>query len=310
MKIRKEQSGNIFPIMLKERTMMKKLKRVIVGIDIFAKSNYVLKRALLIAKENQAELFIIHAVHIPWFSVPSYFGSKELTVDTKGIIKKIERKIKALNKDAKVPYSIVVKEGSADEILLYESKLLKADMLILGANRKGKKNFLGTTAEKVAHQSHLPVLIVKNNVKDTYQNILAATDFQEQSKQSILLAKNIFKDAKIKVVHAYEAFYATGMYTADSYTLEGLDLQQYNKAVRTSAQNDLKKFIKDLDIKKGGIIDGEFNSKEALLKYINKGSFDLVVIGSRGTAGFKALLGSVASSILRESSTDVLVYVP
>ena len=92
--------------------------------------------------------------------------------------------------------------------------------------------------------------------------------------------------------------------------MEGLDLQQYSKDVRTSAQNDLKKFIKDLDIKKGGIIDGEFNNKEAMIKYINKGSFDLVVIGSRGTTGFKALLGSVASSILRGASTDVLVYVP
>ena len=289
---------------------MKKLKRIIVGIDIFAKSNNVLKRAFMLAKENRAELFIVHAVQTPWLSIPSYFGGKEIAVDTKGIEKKIEKKIKALQKDSKVPYSILVKEGSADEILLYESKLLKADMLMLEGNGKGKKNFLGTTAEKVAHQSHLPVLVVKNSVKEPYQNILAPTDFNIQSKQSILFAKNIFTDAKIKAIHTYEAFYASGIYTADSYTLEGLDLQQYNKAIRTSAQNDLKKFIKDLDIKKGGIIDGEFNNKEAMLKYINNGSFDLVVIGSRGTAGFKALLGSVASSILRGSSTDVLVYVP
>ena len=289
---------------------MKKLKRIIVGIDIFAKSNSVLKRALMIARENKAELFIVHAVQTPWLSIPSYFGGKEISVDIEGIKKKIEKKIKALNKKAKVPYTILVKEGGADDILRYESKLLKADMIIIGANTKSKKNFLGTTAEKIAHQSHLPVLIVKNSVKDPYQNILAPTDFNIQSKQSILFAKNIFTDAKIKAIHTYEAFYASGIYTADSYTLEGLDLQQYNKAVRISAQNDLKKFIKDLDIKKGGIIDGEFNNNEALLKYINKGLFDLVVIGSRGTTGFKALLGSVASSILRESSTDVLVYVP
>ncbi len=68
--------------------------------------------------------------------------------------------------------------------------------------------------------------------------------------------------------------------------------------------------MKDLSIKKGGIIDGELNTGEAVLKYINRGSYDLVVIGSRGTSGFKALLGSMASSILRGSSTDVLVYVP
>jgi len=289
---------------------MKKLKRIIVGIDIFAKSNNVLKRALMVAKENKAELFIVYAVQTPWFSVPSYFGSKEITIDTKGITKKIEKKVKALNRDDKVPYSILVREGDADDILLYEAKLLKADMIVIGANTKGKKNFLGTTAEKVAHQSHLPVLIVKNSVKNPYQNIVAPTDFQTQSKQSVLFAKNIFPAVKIKAVHAYEAFYAVGIYTAGSYTLESLDIEQYDEAAKATAENNLKEFMQDVDIGKGKVIDGELNSKEALLNYINKGSYDLVVIGSRSTSGFKVLLGSVASSILREAPTDVLVYVP
>ena len=290
---------------------MEKLKRMIVGLDIFAKSNNVLKRAMMVAKENKAELFIVHAVETPWFSVPSYFSGKEVTVDIKGITKKIEKKTKAVNRDYKVPYSVIVREGNADDILLYESKLLKVDMVVIGANKKSKKKFLGTTAQKVANQSHLPVLIVKNRVKAPYKNIVAPTDFQIQSKQSILFAKNIFPAIKIKAVHTYEAFYAAGIYTADSYTLEGLDIQAYNKAAKVSAQSNLKKFMKDLSIKKGEIIDGEFNSKEILLKYINKGSYDLVVIGSRGTSGFfKALLGSVAASILRETSTDVLIYVP
>jgi len=289
---------------------MKKLKRIIVGIDIFEKSNNVLKRALMIAKQNKAELFIVYAVQTPLFSVPSYFGGKELTVDIKGITKKIEKKIKALNRDDKVPYSIVVKEGDADDILLYESKLLKVDMIVIGAHTKSKKNFLGATAEKVAHQSHLPVLIVKNSVKDPYQNIVAPTDFQTQSKQSILFAKNIFPAAKVKAVNAYEAFYAVGIYTAGSYTLESLDIVQYNEAAKASAENNLKEFIQDVDIGKGKVIDRELNSREVLLQYIKKGSYDLVVVGSRGTAGFKALLGSMASSILRETSTDILIYVP
>ena len=290
---------------------MEKLKRMIVGLDIFAKSNNVLKRAMMVAKENKAELFIVHAVETPWFSAPSYFGGKELTVDIKGITKKIEKKIKALNRDDKVHYSTIVREGDAADILRYESKLLKADMIVIGANTKGKKKLLGATAEKVAHHSHLPILIVKNSVKGTYQNMVAPTDFQAQSRQSILFAKKLFPAAKVNAVNIYEAFYATGMYTADSYTLEGLDIQQYNKFAKAGAQNSLKKFMKDLSIKKGKIIDGELNSKDTLTKYINKSSYDLVVVGSRATSGFfDALLGSVATSILRETSTDVLIYVP
>ena len=284
---------------------MKKLKRIIVGIDIFAESNNVLKRALMVAKRNKAELFLIHAVQTPWFSVPSYFGSKEISVDIEGITKKIEKKIKVLNKEYKVPYSILVREGEADNILRYEAKLLKADMIIIGANTKSKKKFLGTTAEKVAHQSHLPVLIVKNSAKAPYKNIVASTDFQAQSKQSILFAKNIFPAAKINAVYSTEVIYVEG-----PYTVVGRDFVQYNEMAKASAKKDLKDLMKDLSIEKGKIIDEGANSKEVLLKYINKGSYDLIVVGSRGTTGFKALLGSMASSILRETSTDVLVYVP
>ncbi|RRS31723.1 MAG: hypothetical protein P794_03435 [Epsilonproteobacteria bacterium (ex Lamellibrachia satsuma)] len=284
---------------------MKKIKRILVSIDIFAKANNVLKRALMVAKQNKAELFIIHAVQTPWFSVPSYFGSKEISVDIEGITKKIEKKMKALNRDDKVPYTVFVKEGKPSDIILYESKLLKVDMIVIGANTKGKKKYLGATAEEVAHQSHLPVLVVKNSAKDPYQKIVAPTDFQTQSKQSILFAKTIFPTAKINIVNCSEIIYVNGPYAA-----EGANFVKYNEVAKACTEKDLKNFMQEVSIKKGEIIDGKDNSKKVLLKYINKGSYDLVVVGSRGTTGFKALLGSMASFILRKTSTDVLVYVP
>jgi nucleotide-binding universal stress UspA family protein len=236
--------------------------------------------------------------------VPDFFGGKEIKIDIKGITKKIEKKVKRLNKDYKVPYYIMVREGDADDILLYESKLFKADMLVIGASTKSKKKYLGTTAEKVAHKSHLPMLVVKNSAKEQYKNIVAPTDMQTQSKQSILFAKNIFTTAKLNVVHVSGLPYMGGP------TLLSPNYEQYNKDAKEYAQKELESFMQDISIKKGKLIDGKADSKRALLSYINKGSYDLTVVGSRGTSGFKALIGSVASSILRETTTDVLVYVP
>ncbi len=286
---------------------MKKLKRIVVGLDVFEKSNGVLKRALALANEHKADLFVVHAVRTPWFAVPSYFGSKEIGIDKEGITKKIEKKIKALNKDSKVSCFIFVKEGNATDIILYESKLNHADMIVIGkhSRAKGRKGFVGTTAQKVTHQSHLPVLIVNNNVKGSYKNIIAPTDFGMHSKQSVLFAKNAFPKAKINIVHAFETIYMEG-----PYAVVGRDLSQYNDVAKSCAKNDLRDFMKAVSVKKGKVIDGEFYTKEALVKYIKEGSYDLVVVGSRGTAGFNALLGSVATYILRETSSDVLVYVP
>jgi len=284
---------------------MKKVKRILVGVDIYAKANNILRRAFMVAKENKAELFVVYAVHTPWLSIPSYFGSKAVNVDIKGTKKKIENKIKSLNINAKVPYTVLVKEGSANDILNYEAKLLNVDMIIIGANTSGKKNFLGSTAEKVAHQSHLPVLVVKNPVKDTYENIVAPTDFLTQSKQSIRYAKQLFPTAKIKPVHSSETIYIEG-----PYTMVGRDLTEFNEVAKACAEKDMKDMVKNLSIAKGKILDGEFNNKRTLIKFISRGKYDLTVVGSQGTAGFQALLGSMASSILRETPTDVLVYVP
>jgi len=292
--------------------IMKKLQRILVAIDVFANPDNVLKRAFMLAKENNAELYIVQAIEVPLFSVPDYFSPKKVTVNIKGIKDEIERKIKSLDITSNVPYYLFVKEGNPDDIILYESKLIKAEMIIIGAysKSKSKKNRFGTTAQKVAHQSHVPVLIVKNKVKKTYENIVAPTDFAMQSKQSILFGQNICTTAKISLVNAHESFYATGIYTAGAYTLENIDIEMYDKAAKTASQNNMKVLKKELGIKKGKVIDGELNVKEALHKYIDKGNYDLVILGSRGTSGAMAMLGSIAYTLLREVSTDILVYVP
>ena len=286
---------------------MKKLKRIVVGLDIIEKSNNVLKRALSIANEHKASLFIVHAVRTPWLEAPTYFGSKDISIDKEGITKTIEKKIKTLNREFNVPYFIFVKEGNADDIILYESKLNHADMIIIGGHSKskGRKGFLGTTAQKVANKSHLPVLIVKNSVKTSYKNIIAPTDFGMQSKQSVLFAKDIFPTSKVNIINAFETIYMEG-----PYAVVGRDLSQYNDVAKSCAKDDLKEFMEAVSVKKGKVIDGELYTKEALVNYIEDGSYDLVVMGSRGTSGFNALLGSVATYILRETSRDVLVYVP
>ncbi|NOR56795.1 MAG: hypothetical protein GQ531_11400 [Sulfurovum sp.] len=285
---------------------MKKIKRILVGIDVFDKSNTVLKRAFMLAKEHNAFLTIVHAVQVPWLSVPSYFSSDTLGVDVEGIKKKLEKKIKTSKVSPKVSYNIFIKEGNTDDIILYEAKQIKAELIIIGAHSKAKglKKLLGSTAQKIVNKSHLPLLVVKKSVKDQYHNILAATDFQGESNESVKYVKKLCPDTMISAVHSADTIYLGG-----PYAIEGLDVVEYNVVAKKYARKDLKDFMKEHAIKKGKVIDGGTNSKAALMKYIKKGPYDLVVVGSRNTSGLNGLLGSVASTVLKDSPMDVLVYV-
>jgi hypothetical protein len=122
-------------------------------------------------------------------------------------------------------------------------------MIIIGVHSKAKrgKGILGTAAQKVAHQSNLPVLIVKKSVKDSYQNILAPTDFEIQSKQSVLFVKNIFPKAKISVIHASETIYiegpysiAGGIYLFDNFSDANRYLDKHKKRLESFRYSNIR----------------------------------------------------------------------
>ncbi|WP_200762265.1 universal stress protein [Nitrosophilus alvini] len=285
---------------------MRALKRVLVGIDPFSDYEDILKRALMIAKSNGAVLYIVCAVKVPWLELP-IFENKEIL--NKEILKQeVEERLEKLENSAEITSAIVVEEGNPDEVILHAAVQESADMIIMGTNREYKvsKNIIGSTVQKVVHKSRLPVLIVKNNADKKYKNILAPTDFEEESKKSILFAKEIFPDADIKLLHVYETLSEIALHF---YSLKDKEIEEYNKLVAHYAKNEMEKFLKEVGLEQGEVIDGNNTPKKVLIDYITKCGNDLTVIGSKGTAGINKLLGSMALYIMRESPTDVLVYV-
>ncbi|MDD2451097.1 MAG: universal stress protein [Sulfurovum sp.] len=283
--------------------------RIVVGIDPFAKSETIVKRAFMVARERGAELFFVYAVKIPWFETPDLFRLKNESIDTDTIRQDMQKMIKKLKLPEGVPYSLLVKEGDPEETILYQAKLIKAEMIIIGPHRKGKKALFGTTAHKIAHRSHIPVLVVKGRSEEPYREVTVLTDFGMHSKWGARYAKKTFSSAKMKIVHAYEPFYAAGIYTSNGYGFQGFDSEKYRQEVKLSAQESLNAFKSDLGVEKTQLIEGGIEVRRTLLDYVKKNPCDLLVIGSRGTSGFQAILGSMASYLLAEAPCDVLVYV-
>ena len=285
------------------------LNRIIAAIDSSKIADEVLKRALLLAKNEDSQITIVHTIDVPWFDVPDYFGKETKEIDETQIRKKIESKIQELNEDTNIKCSVLVSKGDAADKIIYEAKRENAQMIILGAHSKEDmttKKF-GSTAQKVTQESHLPVLVVKNPANENYKNILAPTDLSEFSQKSIIFTKEVFEKDDIKLAYIYQQPSGTDM---DFYSLAPEEKEILNKRIKLYAKQDLEKFEKSVGIEKGELVDSSTTIENDLVNFIKKNNNDLVIVGSHGIKNIRSFLfGSTASYLMKESPSDILVYV-
>jgi nucleotide-binding universal stress UspA family protein len=288
---------------------MAQFKKVFAAIDSSTKSNDVLKRSIWLAKEEGADLIVMHVVEIPWFEMPIDVWGKKPPIDEEALRKKIEAKISKLNEEAKVKFFIQIKRGVPSEEVIFEAKREQADIIVIGNRGETKISefILGSTAEKITQKSHIPVLIVKTECQKPYKNILIPTDLSKTSEKSISLTKTLFASSNIEILYAHEVF---GDFMLDFYSLSEDESKIYKDKVRVFAKEQFNKFLKSQNFKNGTLIEGSPTMKSALIEYINNKACDLVVLGSEGLRDMGSIiLGSTSSFIMREAKCDILVYV-
>lgn len=280
------------------------LHNIIAAVDTSIMAEEVLKRAIALAKEEEAQITIVHCIDIPM--VDTLFGN----IDGEERIKqKIVEKMDALNHDNAVEYFVTLLRGKPSDAIVYESERLQSDLIVLGAH--GKKSikdlFFGSTAHHVAQKSHRPVLIIKQPVTNGYHNILALTDLSEASKQSILFAQSLFKGAKIDISYAYTQI---SDLSVDFYNLEG-EREAYRERVRAQVEEDVETFQQSLGMDNTEVIEGYTSIGDLLLETAIEQESDLVILGTHGVkVSDTVLYGSTASYLMKALPSDVLIYVP
>ncbi len=280
------------------------LHNIIAAVDTSIMAEEVLKRAIALAKDEEAQITILHCIDIPM--VDKLFGD----VNEEDLIKqKLIEKMDALNSGDSVEYFVTIVRGKPSDAIVYESEKLQSDLIILGAHGKKsiKDTFFGSTAHHVAQKSHLPVLIVKQPVTNGYHNILALTDLSEASKKSILFAKSLFQGTKINISYAYTQI--TDL-SVDFYNLEA-EREAYRERVRAQVEEDVETFQQSLGMDNTEVIEGYSSIGDLLLETAIEQESDLVILGTHGVkVSDTVLYGSTASYLMKAVPSDVLIYVP
>jgi nucleotide-binding universal stress UspA family protein len=284
---------------------MKKMQHVLVATDRSAMAKEALKRAIDIAKEQDAQLFIIHVIASPFIESP-YLKPKDDNEIKNAIIDEID----SLNTKYKLEYNLFIEHGNVADMIIYKAKQLEADLIVVGCHGKADidSNYFGTTTLKLIQRTHLPVLVVKNEVKGIYQRMIVPTDMSDSSKESILFANTLFTKPTRKYLFAHEIFTKLSSMT---YHISEEQRQSINIELEMTARAKLKAFVKDVGGGDMDFIHYKASVNEDLLNYIIKDQADLLVLGSKGVNNLNSFVfGSTASFLLHMSPTDVLVYVP
>ena len=284
---------------------MKDFNTVLVAVDGSAMAMEALKRAISIAKKKDAQLIVVHVIEPPFVESPLL-----QPVDKEVIKKEIAEKIEKLDAEADLTYVLFVESGLAVNNIITKIEKTKADLLVIGSHGKDdvSSTYFGSTALKLVHNTHIPVLIVKNEANDNYQKILAPTNLSDYSKESILFANTLFNDASIKYLYAHES---VDEVQALRYHISLEELHKFKSELFSDAKTALEKFVKEVAEGEMELINFHSSINEDILSYLTADKADLLVLGSKGVNNLNSFLfGSTASYLIQRSPSDVLAYVP
>ncbi|WP_257835534.1 universal stress protein [Phenylobacterium sp. J426] len=279
-------------------------RTILLATDLSARCDRATDRAVQLAKAWQARLVVLTAIEPDVqealrrepYEAPSWrrdAGPEALAVA------RIRREFGRIVQDADVR----VVEGEPASAIDAIAEEVGAELIVTGVARDETfgRYFLGSTVERLARLTPVPLLVVKARVEH-YGEILVAADFSEPSQNALTAADRFFPNAPVTVLHACEAPFA-GL----------LDKSDFRDQWRAQEQRACEAFMERSQLtwearaRVKVLVD--HGSPEALVRrYMLDRGVDLVVVGTHGYGGvFGRRLGGTAKRILAFAPGDVLL---
>jgi universal stress protein E len=281
--------------------------RILAATDFSTRSHRALRRAGLLAQTRGAKLALVHVVD-------DDHPNDLVEIERREAERILAEQIGAMSelRDAKCRPMVVA--GDPFDGILRTAGSIKADLIVMGAHRKQllRDIFVGTTIERVIRTGQYPVLMVNNEVRQPYENSVAAVDMSEPSANAIKAARamGLIGDRGITLLHA---FFPLGKGKTSVAATDRTAIDKYVAGERDRAVDDLVAFLAvnglggpefSLRVEEGGAFEVISRAVEEMMP-------DLLIIGTHGRSWLlKVLLGSVTEEALRCLDVDILAVPP
>jgi len=276
------------------------MQTILIATDLSARADRALQRALLLARQHEAHLKVLHIVDqsLPEATAVTEKDEAELTLD------------KLMSSQAAAGLSAItaeVKIGKGSRDILSEAEEIGAELIILGTRHSGKQSiFRGTLCDHIVRRGHIPVLVVKDRPDKDYERVAVAVDFSVHSRRAIETALNLAPAAEIYLVHAYHVPFEGRLGAPDA-----------RREVSQREQRRMQQMVEEEMAASLRSLKGDTSRLHPVLKYgdvkqvirqeVQQLKPELLALGTHGRTGIaRAFLGSIAEDLLTDPPCDTL----
>lgn len=304
---------------------MKRFKKILVVTDGGNKEQITLKRAVGLAKTNQATLTVVEVVEKSPRDMKTLIASMDLE-DIQDMI--IKERLEELNRlispirDKGVPISAKVLLGKPFIEIIRQVLRNKHDLVMITAEGKSglRETLFSTTTMHLMRKCPCPVWALKATKLGRFARILAAVDLNPSDEVKSQLNAKIIQLAtslaqsersKLHIIHTWSLYGESFLSTLGRVQENEMD-KMINKAKKVHQiwlREFVKKYAPGIPLRQLHLLQGE--AARLILELAKRKRIELMVMGTVGRTGIPGLfIGNKAERILQCVTCSVLAVKP
>lgn len=283
------------------------MQRLLCATDFSERSDRALRRAVLVARAEDALLDLVHVVDD---DRPRRLVDHEAS-DARALLRQQMATLGSLD-GVKGEAHVILADPFEGIIRATEDR--RPDLLVLGPHRRQilRDAFVGTTAERAIRKVSCPVLNVNGPPVSPYRQILLTTDLSKASGTALqrFFDLGIFAGANLTLLTVFDVM---ALRLAMSDTLSQKDRDHHVMTEEAEARRTLAAFAGTLGRSDLRLSTRHRETTEAaeILTLAAQIQADLVVMATQGKGGLaRMMLGSVTEKVLQNANVDVLTLPP
>ena len=277
---------------------------IVVGIEDSELSDAAVQMAYRLAADRGMQVVPVHAgdLSTSWWD---HLREEDLARGREATAERLSHRLASAGLDpGDLRETLQVVAGPAATALVSEAERVAAELIVLGRHRReGVLDFLGDTARGVLMETGCPVWVQSGPPREV-RTVLAAVDLSPAGRHCVALAREEARahGAAVILLHCFEH--------PELGAVFGYPVPMPLALVRSSRQKEEQQFHQLVAHFDWSELEHEavFVDADPRTEILERDA-DLVVVGTHVRGGLRrAVLGSVASRVLRRSETPVLAF--